>query len=276
MCWRTPFFAIVAFVAVDTYVFGQVQDAAESAEIGSFLIRTYRGGPDQQQVLKCCLGLRKQLQQYWLPTGKLTAWSPPCEIVLHRTRAAYLRAVGGQGGQTKGSSLIQFDRQRIVKRRVDLLVNDRGETPALLHEIAHVFLADLFPGQRPPRWIDEGIATMVDSAEKQILHHRDCREALTSGTALRVGHLLTLQEFQSAEQVAPFYGQSLSLVRFLAEQDKPSQLIAFSKTAMAHGYDHALRQFYGFDGVADLEQRWQDYATAARKSSIQPVSMTTE
>jgi len=275
MCRRQLMFAIFAFVSLDTYVIGQPQEAAAAAEISSFRVRTYAGGPDSQLILKRCFDLRKQLHEYWQPNSDIAVWTPPCEIVLHQTRAQYLRAVGGFMGSSKGSSFVKFERNQVVKRRVDLLVNEQGETPALLHEVTHIFLADHFHGQQPPRWIDEGIATMVDTLEKQKLHQRDCRQALTTGTALRIGHLLTLKNFQTAEQVAPFYGQSLSLVRYLAERDQPHKLIDFTKTAMSRGYEHALKKHYGFDSVAALEADWRDYATTVKQPAIKPVSLTT-
>ena len=121
-------------------------------------------------------------------------------------------------------------------------------------------LADRFAGRQPPRWLDEGIATMADSARKQTLHVRDCQDALRRGTALRIIDVLALEQFSSARQVPAFYGQSLSLVQFLTAADRPETLLRFAEAALENGYDRALRQHYRIDGVAALEREWRKFA----------------
>lgn len=138
-----------------------------------------------------------------------------------------------------GSSLIRAEKGRILTRRIDLLVSEHSGLPALAHELTHVVLADRFGGRQPPRWVDEGIATMADPTEKRMLHYRDCHHALRSGTALRLIEVLDLEQFTSAQQVPAFYGQSLSLVHFLSEQVQPQTVIDFAEAAMDHGYDFA-------------------------------------
>lgn len=245
----------------------------ETPEANNFVIRTYGNGPSSGEVRARCERLRTELQRSWLGAEAGTAWWPRCEIVLHATRAGYLQAVGRGGGSTSGSSLVRLENSRIVQRRIDLLVDQQGGLPALAHELTHVVLADRFGGQ-PPRWIDEGVATAADSLEKQTLHYRDCQHALRSGTALRIVEVLTLEQFTSAEQVPAFYGQSLSLVHFLAAQDEPGRIIDFAEKAGEHGYDQALKDCYGIDGIADLELKWRNFATTAGQKPVQPSIVT--
>jgi len=233
------------------------------AHDADFIVRSHKGGPSAAKVLKSCRMLREELQLMWLGVVAADAWQPRCEINLHATLANYLQAVGRSGGKTSGSSLIQFERGRIVTRRIDLVVGQGVQLSPLSHELTHVVLADRFGGRQPPRWMDEGIATMADPLEKQALHWRDCKHALRTGTALRMFDLLTLEQFTSARQVPAFYGESLSLVRFLAEQDNPQKVVDFSEIAMDKGYDQALQKCYGIDGVAALERKWRHYATTA-------------
>lgn len=244
---------------------GPITARSQTAEPVNFLVRTYHGGPSAVKVNELCEQLRAQLQCSWLGAKSDADWRPRCEVVLHPTRARYLQAVGRGGGSTSGSSLIRLDQGRIILRRIDLLVDDQGGLPALPHELTHVVLADRFGGQ-PPRWLDEGIATMTDTVGKRTLHHRDCQEALRNGTALRIVELLSLERFATAQQVPAFYGQSLSLVHFLAEQDEPERVITFAVLAQKHGYDHALRTCYEIDGIADLDHKWRDYAMRTLQS----------
>jgi hypothetical protein len=153
--------------------------------------------------------------------------------------------------------LVQSRDGRIVTRRIDLVADDQGELSSLAHELTHIVLADRFVGKRLPRWLDEGIALSADSDRKQSLHERDCRQALQQGTALRIFELLSLERFRSSHQVAPFYGQSYSLVRYLAAQDNPAKVIAFAEAAMTQGYDRALNHYYGIASVEELERRWR-------------------
>jgi hypothetical protein len=248
---------------------GPTLASKRTAESGNFNVRSDRNAPPAEEVLERCERLRRELQRLWCGNVADAAWRPRCEIVLHSTRARYLCAVGRDGGQTTGSSLIRFDKRGVQTRRIDLLVDEQGGLPALPHELTHVVLADRFRGQ-PPRWVDEGIATMSDSVEKRRLHHRDCHHALRDGTALRVIDLLSLEQFSSAQQVPAFYGQSLSLIQFLVKCDEPGRIVGFAETARDRGYDHALKAHYGIDGVADLERKWCHYATTTVQTEAQP------
>lgn len=238
----------------------QAEAAGWDIESDNFQIRTFRGGPAAQQLLKQCEALRADLQQVWLTVEDRGPWSPRCQVFVHATKSSYETAVGRGGAQTSGSSLIQTAGGEIVSRRIDLLYDAKKGVSALPHELTHVVLADRFENGRPPRWLDEGIATMADSPEKRMLHHRDCHQALQNGDALRVVQLLRLEQFTSAKQVPAFYGQSLSLVHFLAEQDEPTRLIDFAEAATRRGYDRALREIYQIEGIEDLERRWRKYA----------------
>ncbi len=272
--------AVCTMVAIGALTSTAAAQAPRSTSLlagtANFVVRSYHGGPCAIEAAKRCETLRGELQSTWLGAEASKPWHPRCEIVLHPTKASYLQAVGRGGGQTSGSSFIRFEKRLVVERGIDLLVREQGALPALPHELTHVVLADAFGGRRPPRWADEGIATLADSIEKQGLHKRDCRQALSTGTALRLADVIGLQQFTSAQQVAPFYGQSLSLVSFLAKRDGPAGVVAFVDAAMTRGYDLALKDCYGIDGLAALERHWRDYAAAdARKPNqaiLLPVS----
>jgi hypothetical protein len=136
---------------------------------------------------------------------------------------------------------------------------------ALAHELTHVVLADRFAGRQPPRWADEGIALLADSAEKQRLHERDCQCALRRGDAIPLVELLQLERCSSCAQVAAFYGQSRSLVAFLVRLGTPVQFVDFVERAMTQGHDSALRQTYGIESVAQLDRRWRESALSSQK-----------
>lgn len=246
----------------------------EQTDAASFNIRTYAGGPKASEVLALATKTRREAHGRWLAEEPQLRWQPRCEIVVHPHRASYLRAVGGAGGQTSGASLIKCVAGQIVERRVDVLVNENGECPALAHELTHVVLADFFDGRQPPPWIDEGIATLADSEQKRALHHRDCRRAIENGQAIDLAELLELERLTSREQAAAFYGQSLSLVEFLADRGKPARLLTLVKLAQSQGYDHALREVYDINGIGELRSLWLHHAASTAMVPGKPLITT--
>ncbi|UUO05630.1 hypothetical protein M4951_19920 [Blastopirellula sp. J2-11] len=267
------FFAILGLVAVASLA-DSAQASAWDIESDNFQIRTFVGGPSAVQLLQRCESLRADLQQVWFTAADRRDWSPRCQVFVHSTKSSYQTAVGRGAAQTSGSSLIQASGGKIVSRRIDLLYDVQKGASALPHELTHVVLADRFDDGRPPRWLDEGIATMADSPEKRTLHHRDCHNALRTGEALRVVQLLRLEQFTSAKQVPAFYGQSLSLVHFLADQGEPANLIDFAEAAIERGYDRALRDIYQIEGIEDLERRWRKYAWKMGPKAPQSLVLT--
>jgi hypothetical protein len=258
-----------ALVCLFTTLLSISSAAAQSPRIESqdFVVYTHRGGPSAEQVIQQCRAIRQQLHNCWLGGTAMPSWEPRCRIVIHASRTSYLQVVGAGGSQTSGSSLVRYDRDKISERRIDLLVDWQGTLPALRHELAHVVLADRFGGRQPPRWADEGIAMLADAAEKQSLHLRDCRNALHSGRALRLADIVRLEQFRSSDEVAAFYGESLSLVDFLVQQATPAQFVAFVELALDQGYDRALRQTYDIDGIAHLERQWRQFAMSRSESA---------
>jgi hypothetical protein len=225
----------------------------------------YATGQDAREVAAHCEAWKGKLQNFWRGEVAKDAWSPKCRIVLHASRDHYLAVVGWGGAQTYGSSLLDFGDDRAVsKRQIDL----RGDSPlglaALPHEMTHVILADLLDGRQPPRWADEGMATLADTRDKQLLHERDLAAGLTSGAAFRVGDLLGIETYPQPARIAAFYGQSVSLTAFLALRDDPAKFVEFLRRGLDRGYDKALREVYAIDGVTHLEQLWHAQRTASR------------
>ncbi len=231
-----------------------------SAASKNFEVQSFASGPEALKVIELCESLRAELARVWGGGEVPSNWTPRCSIAVHPTRASYLSVVGPDGGQTSGCSLIQLDADTVVGRRIDLLVETSGAFHALPHELTHVVLADRFRGRQPPHWLDEGIAMLADTDEKQSLHDRDCRAALQGGTAFSVGEILHLQQFSSPDQMPAFYGQSLSLVRMLSERDNPEKLIPFALEAQSSGFESALKRHYSINSIGDLQRAWQKYA----------------
>lgn len=253
-------FLFATLLIVSSAIGGEPRPSSTVTTSESFVVRSFPGGPTPDEILLLCNTLRQQLSEAWCGRHRVVNWTPRCEIQVHISRGSYVRAVGVGGAQTMGSSLIQLDSSKIRARRIDLLMDSEGNLPALPHELTHVILADRFGGRQPPHWFDEGAAMLADTSEKQMLHERDCRNALHQGSAIPLGQLLRLEQFSSADQMPAFYGQSASLLRFLRERGGIEKVTRFSLDALTQGYDRALQSHYQINNVIDLEKQWKNFA----------------
>ena len=224
----------------------------------NFVVDSFTGGPSPYRVASLCESLRRELGRAWCD-GQLTLWNPRCEIVVHATLAKYIQAVGQDGSQTLGSSLIQVDNGRTLSRRIDLLIDAAGGLPSLPHELTHVVMSERFEGRQPPHWFDEGAAMLADTLHKQSLHERDCHHALRSGSAIPITELLHLEQFASANQMPAFYGQSASMTRFLCRKDDITRVTRFAYDATKVGYKQALLTHFKIESIEELERQWRDY-----------------
>jgi hypothetical protein len=139
---------------------------------------------------------------------------------------------------------------------------------ALAHELTHVILADAFSDREIPRWADEGMAVLADPHAKRSLHLQDLQAARSTNATFRVVEILTMADYPQPERTAAFYGQSVSLVKFLVERGTPEQFVRFLRQATDQGYELALRETYKIDGVRDLETRWLRELAGPESTSI--------
>jgi hypothetical protein len=184
------------------------------------------------------------------------AWSPRCLVVVHGDALSYLRAVP-RGERTVASAWVETEAGRVVTRQIDVR-GDRADwlDGALAHELVHVLAADRFVRTPMPRWADEGLALLADPHRKQTLHDADFRRASALRRQFRLAELLAMEDYPSPERMTTFYGQSASVVRFLAARGEPTEFVDFVEHALEHGYDAALRKIYDLDGVPELEIEW--------------------
>lgn len=238
---------------------GAARASYRTATTEHFVVQSTQDAAALDELGARCEALLTELRTKWFGDAaddRGPVWNPKCLIVVHDTLASYLREVPG-GERTVGSSWIETSQGAIVTRRIDV----RGDKPnwfegALPHELIHVLLADRFGNTPPGRWAEEGWAILADPTEKQFRHDADLRRAVARGEHFRLAEMLTLREYPGAQRITAFYGQSASLVRFLAERRTPADFAAFLKGAASQGYDAALREHYAIEGVADLERRW--------------------
>jgi hypothetical protein len=273
LCNSITFACLLALLALDSFGRSRISQAAGHSpclpaawhivETSNFRILSYGTQGVSRETANACEALREQLAILWLSgANRATGWMPKCDIVLHPSDDAYIREVGVGGRLTLGSSLIERRHGQIAIRRIDIKATQPSwQTGALGHELTHVILADRFSGQSLPRWLDEGIAIMADSAEKQAQHLLDLRNAMASRGEFRVVELIALADYPPARRWGAFYGQSTSLVQYLVEQGGAERFLEFVELSFEQGYEAALHHVYHF-GVAELERGWQAHFRA--------------
>lgn len=203
-----------------------------------------------------CEATRAQLAKKWFGRDQHPVWDIKCQIVLHPTAASYLREVG-QGQMTAGSSLIEFGADRLVTRRIDLRADHpQGYADALAHELTHVVIAERFIERQIPRWADEGMAVLADGQTKQALHLADLARARSDRTMFRLVELMNLEQYPSLERQGTFYGQSVSVVKYLVDRGGPQQFVEFVSRSTTEGCETALRRTYGIETLGELERAW--------------------
>jgi hypothetical protein len=229
------------------------QGAWHLADSVNFQVCSLRSSDEAKLVAHHCETVRKRLVSVW--ADKTNAWQPKCQIILYSNASSYVRAVGRGGEATLASALVKRAKGRIVSRRIDLR-SDVADylTAALPHEMSHVVVADRLPDA--PLWLDEGIAILADTAEKQRLHERDLRLGVLDGNAFSAEELLSLDTYPPVGRWGVFYGQSASLVRYLLSRGSADDLIALVETADEMGANLALRETYGMSGLQDVERLW--------------------
>ena len=213
--------------------------------------------------------LRKELRDKWLGDVSSAPWNPRCQILLYSSQRSYVAGVGRGGERTVGSSLVDVDKGRITKRRIDLLGQSTEYLSAALpHELTHVILKDRFSATALPRWADEGVAILADTDAKQERHFKDLQQAIRSHTTFHVAELLTMETYPSPTRFGTFYGQSASLAKFLILQKSPERFTAFIARASSDGYDAALQQCYGISGPAELDRLWRQHLDSERVARL--------
>jgi len=207
---------------------------------------------------------RDRLGLQWLGASHQDTWECKCQVVFHSLERTYVQHVGPGSESTAGSSLVDRQSGKISLRRIDVRTDRAGWLGGTIcHELTHVILADRFAGDALPRWADEGMAILADTAAKQAAHSENLENSLVARNCFRLVELMQLGDYPAAERWGTFYGQSASLVRFLVDRESPETFVKFVEASNTQSLDAALRECYGISGVAQLEHLWRRHVGSA-------------
>jgi hypothetical protein len=133
-----------------------------------------------------------------------------------------------------------------------------GQLPQglLAHEMVHCVLATRYPHpRRLPAWLEEGIASQYDDAQRQQIRQRILSWFVTTGQWPRLLPVLTAQHVHSNDQEA--YTLAATATELLLERGNRQKLLQFGELVRQTDLDGALNQCYGIAGLAELEQLWK-------------------
>jgi hypothetical protein len=191
--------------------------------------------------------------QTWLPDEAPPRWAPRCDIYLYPSNRLMVQMSGGEpkagSAAARASRLL---RGRMLQRKMNLAADD----PELLentlpHEVSHVIVAELM-GDRPlPLWANEGLAMLAETQRTRVIYAAIVRAHHRRGRLYPLKTLTAMVSYPDEKRL--FYGQSLSLVRFLLTRGDRAQLLAMLLVGVS---ESSLRDYYGLGGFLGLQQAW--------------------
>jgi hypothetical protein len=201
-----------------------------------------------EQVGQAAEVYRRELSLEW--TGKvMPRWVAPCPI---RVRVGQL----GAGGSTT----FQFDRGEVYGWNMDIQgTEERILDSVLPHEINHTIFACYFR-QPLPRWADEGAASLIEHESERRRLKKIHEQALSKSQKIPLRELLGMKQYpKDQQQVLTLYAEGYSLADYLIQQSSKPHYLKFLSAALKRGWGPALRDFYGYEQVEQLEReldRW--------------------
>jgi hypothetical protein len=203
--------------------------------------------------------VRRDQAKRWATPAAQRPWAPRCDVYLYPSGKEFARETK-QPESSPGFSTMMCNGNRVVARRMNLRADHPLIVTAILpHEVTHVVLADLFTTQQIPRWADEGIAVLAEPNAEQETRAAELQEPLEAGRVFDLRKLMAM-DYPAAKDWSLYYAQSVSLTRFLVERGAPEQFVQFVQNSQRDGIEGALRGTYGIASLAELQERWSEYA----------------
>ena len=134
---------------------------------------------------------------------------------------------------------------------------ERAGGHTLKHELCHVVFATRFPAdKRLPTWIEEGIASRYDDAQRGRSRQKVVRWWEETGNWPAIDRILMAERLPATDRIG--YTVAASLTEFLLSRRDKSTLVRFAQEARAD-LPSALRAHYQISSVADLKVQWQTW-----------------
>ncbi len=127
----------------------------------------------------------------------------------------------------------------------------------LPHEISHMVFATAFR-KKIPRWLDEGAATSLEHEAERSKYRRMLLQFVDPNVrrAIPFNRMVEIQGDYPSDFM-PLYSQGNSVAEFLIGQGGHRRFASFAEKGMQNNdWNGAVREFYGYENLGDLQQVW--------------------
>ncbi len=196
-----------------------------------------------QQVGQYAEYYRREKALQWLGQ-EMPPWPEPCPLRVTLTMSG-----------SSGATSFAFDRGRILGQDMHIEGTlDRVLASVLPHEITHTVFAHYYRSP-VPRWADEGGSVLSEDDQERSRHDSLVRQILnTPGRAIPLRRLFTLSKYPN--DVMVLYAEGYSVTNFLVGSSSRPVFLNFIAHGMRGDWDGAVRTYYRFNSVEELEQAW--------------------
>jgi hypothetical protein len=204
-----------------------------------------------QQVGQYAEHYRREKAVQWLGQ-EMRPWGQPCPLRVTVT-------MNGSGGATT----FAFDNGRVLG--MDMHIEgtaDRLLASVLPHEVTHTVFAYYFRCPTP-RWADEGGSVLSEDDRERNHHEQLIRQILAQpGRTIPLRRLFSLREYP--RDVMVLYAEGYSVTSFLVGLSDRPTFLRFIGHGMRGDWDGAVRTYYHFNSVEDLERAWVRHVATTR------------
>jgi hypothetical protein len=196
-----------------------------------------------QQVAQYAENYRREKAMQWLGM-EMRPWGQPCPLRVTVT-------MNGSGGATS----FAFDKGAILSMDMHIEGSaDRLLASVLPHEVTHTVFAYYYRTPMP-RWADEGGAVLSEDELERSRHDQLVRQILsTPGRAFPLRRLFALRDYP--RDVMVLYAEGYSVTNFLVGLSDRPTFLRFVAQGMNGDWDGAVRAYYHFNTIEDLERAW--------------------
>ncbi len=183
---------------------------------------------------------RLKSAQFWTDTSLPGDWYTPCQIHVRHAQHS-----GGGAASFRFEDGEVFDWSMTIEGPRELLLRD-----VIPHEVDHMVRASL---ARHPieRWLDEGCATLFESAEVHLSLRTTA--AAVDASIVRKEWLESFDYPKNSDEIQDLYAVGFSLVEFLLSENDAKILLEFQREQTS--IEQRLSQHYGWT-ISQFRTKW--------------------
>ena len=187
---------------------------------------------------------RRDLAFFWFGEV-LPPWSNPCLVTIET----------GPNLSAKGETVFKCSNNEVYDWKMTAQgTEERVLDSVLPHEVMHAILASYLRGQAP-RWLDEGMATAVESDCERANYRYMLADFLHARKGIAFNDMVAMTEYP--DDYMPFYAQSFSVCEYLILIGGPRRLAEFAKECARTGdWNATLGRYYEGRSLGDLQLEW--------------------